>query len=73
VDLNNSNANNHLRSWVNGPIPQNGGRHLTVCLLDYVGSQRVVLSRVTTGGRDNDARQADLGGNNDRADAVELC
>jgi hypothetical protein len=38
-----------------------------------VGSQRVVLSRVTTGGRDNDARQADLGGNNDRADAVELC
>jgi hypothetical protein len=66
ADLKNSNAHDHVRSWAaDGPAPQNGGKHVTVCLLDYVGSQR--------GGQFDDARQSSLGNNNDRADAVELC
>jgi hypothetical protein len=74
VDLLNGSAHDHVRSWaVSGPIPQNGGKHMTVCLLDYVGSQRVVLSRLTTGGPDNVASQRNLGDNSDRADAIELC
>ncbi|QUQ70670.1 hypothetical protein [Kutzneria sp. CA-103260] len=73
-DLKNSKAHDHVRSWeVSGPIPQNGGKHMTVCLLDYVGSQRVVLGRLSTGGWANAAQQGNLGNNNDRADAVELC
>lgn len=73
-DLKNSNTHDHVRSWMaDGPAPQNGGMHVTVCLLDYVGSQRIVLGRVTTGGEFNSAGQSSLGNNKDRADAVELC
>ena len=74
VDLLNGSAHDHVRSWtVSGPIPQNGGKRMTVCLLDYAGGQRIVLGRFTTGGPGNDAEQSNLGNNDDRADAIELC